>query len=534
VTGSDSPVAPGFLAILLGLAVTVGVQAGSSVTVATGSEQLRGSIENGLSVFRGVPFAAAPVGDLRWRAPQPLAARSGVSSAQRFAPACMQTRYTTRWYEDIIRGFDGPVSDAARPAGVSEDCLYLNIWTSDVSPPADMPVMVFVYGGNNLGGWSYEPNYLGHNLARQGVVVVSIAYRLSVFGFYAHPELTAESGTGSSGNYGLLDQIAALEWVRDNIAAFGGDRDNVTVFGESAGGGNIGHLMLSPLARGLFKNAIRQSGSFIVNYRDTLEREEVFGQEFAAGVSAKSVEELRQLPGETLLQAAQSFYRDSTDNLEKRHFYGNVDGYVLPDTAQALYRDGRTPPVNLLLGANGDEKLMYTPRDITREQLDAHIDTFFRPGSADQVHKLLKPLSSNRAKLASLRAAQVHVCTAQLEAEVYSSQGRGETFLYSFSRVRPGEGGRQLGAYHGAELPYVFDTHDAWISGDQVDKELTSTIMRYWVNFARSGNPNGAGLPPWPRFNTNSRLAMELGDEVGAVPAPQRELCQLLGPPKTS
>lgn len=506
----------------------------TSVTVTTGTGQFSGTVESNQAVFRGIPFAAPPVGDLRWRAPQAAVPRSGVSSAESFAPACMQTRYNTEWYEDIVRSFDGKASEAASPGSVSEDCLYLNIWTPDVSPQADRPVMVFIYGGNNLGGWSFEPNYLGHNLAKKGVLVVTIAYRLGVFGFYAHPELTAESGTGSSGNYALLDQIAALEWVRGNIAAFGGDKDNVTVFGESAGGANIGHLMLSPLARGLFKNAIRQSGAFDINYKDTLAREELFGEEFAEGLSAKSVAELRQLSPETILQAAERYYQGSSANLEKRHFYGNVDGYVLPDTVEALYRAGKINPVNLLMGANADEKFMYTPVEVTGEQIETFIDKYFRNGSGDKIHKLLDPLPSNRSRMAALRTAQVHVCTAQLEAEAFSSHGTGDAFLYSFTRVRPGVGGQRLGAYHGADLPYVFNTHDAWLSGDEIDENLTSAMMQYWVNFARTGNPNGADLPQWPRFNASTRQVMELGDEVRVVPAPQRELCELLKPPQTS
>ena len=506
--------------------------ASDTIIVTANQERLQGGLEEGIAVFRGIPFARPPVGDLRWQAPRKSIPRQGLQSASDFAPACVQTSYNTDWYQDLITAFDGDSSEAPVPSEIAEDCLYLNVWSPDVGSDSPMPVMVFIYGGNNLGGWSYEPNYLGHNFAARGVVLVSIAYRLGVFGFFAHPELTAESGVGSSGNYGLLDQVAALEWVRRNISAFGGDKNNVTVFGESAGAANIGHLMLSPLSRGLFRNAIRQSGAFDIDYRDTLAREEAFGVEFSNSLSASTVAELRKKPAEKILDAAEKYYRSSDASPEQSRFYGAMDGYVLPDHAATLYESGKINPGNVLLGNNADESLMYTASEIPSEKLIAFIDQYFKAGAKQEVLKLVADLPSERLKIAELNDARHYSCPAQRVADAIDASASGDVYLYQFSRVRSGIGGERLGAYHGAELPYVFNTHDDWLSTEDTDAGLTRAVMDYWVNFAKTGNPNAAGLTEWPRYNAESRLSLDLGDKVQVKKAPNRSLCELLKIPQ--
>ncbi|MFK8046957.1 MAG: carboxylesterase/lipase family protein [Halioglobus sp.] len=503
----------------------------TDVLVRANGEQLRGQLEDKIAIFRGIPFAKPPVGDLRWREPQSAVPRSGIQSAVSFASACMQTRYNTDWYRDIIKAYGGDPDRATTPKGVSEDCLYLNVWSPKLGADGRLPVMVFIHGGSNVGGWSYEPNYLGHKLAAKGVVVVSIAYRLGVFGFYAHPQLTEESPNSSSGNYGILDQIKALEWIHENIATFGGDPENLTVFGESAGGANISHLMLSPLAKGLFKNAIRQSSSFDINYRDTLSREESFGVEFAESLSSSSIGQLRELPADEVLSNAESFYRNS-DDIERRSFRGAVDGYVLSDSVAALYKKGRINPVSVLLGSNADEKLMYSPKQVSGVDIDRLIDRYYQKGKRAAVLTQVQDQPTNRKKYAKLADAREYSCTAQMQADALIRAGTGDVYLYYFTRVRPGAGGELLGSYHGAELPYVFDTHDDWLSGNRKDRRLTDSIMSYWVNFARSGNPNGSKLPLWPSYHPVTRLAMELGDSIATMNAPNRALCDLLGPPQ--
>jgi para-nitrobenzyl esterase len=495
-------------------------------------ELLVGELRGGIANFRAIPFAQPPVGNMRWRAPRPPIPRQGEQMATEFARACMQTSYITEWYQDVLAAFDGDVANAAQPNAVSEDCLYLNIWSPDVTAEEKLPVMVFIHGGNNQGGWSYEPNYLGHTLAARGVVVVSITYRLGVFGFFAHPQLTAESGTGSSGNYGLLDQISAFKWIGNNIAAFGGDPDNITAVGESAGGANLGQMMLSPLAKGLFKNAIRQSGSYDINYRDTLVGEEAFGAAFADTLVAPSVKALREIPADKILASAETFYHGGTQDPQRNYFYGAKDGYVLPDYVEELYQAGSINPANVLLGSNADEKLMYAPRNVSQENIDGLIAQYFKDDASDEVRALLAHLPSARLQYAELMDAKQQACTAQLQADAISGHERGAVYLYHFTRVRPGVGGERLGAYHGAELPYVFNTHDDWLSGDEIDVGLTETVMGYWVNFAKTGNPNGSGLPKWPRYYANARQALELGDAVRVIDAPRRALCDLLKPPQ--
>jgi len=502
------------------------------VKVVVNQELLVGELREGIANFLAIPFAQPPVGDLRWRAPRPPIPRQGPQVATEFARACMQTAYITEWYRDVVAAFDGDIADAPVPTSVSEDCLYLNIWSPDVATQEKLPVMVFVHGGNNQGGWSYEPNYLGHNLASRGVVVVSISYRLGVFGFFAHPQLTAESGTGSSGNYGLLDQISAFKWIGNNIATFGGDPNNITAIGESAGGASVGQLMLSPLARGLFKNAIRQSGSYDMNYRDTLVREEAFGSAFADTLVVPSVKALRKIPADSILAAAESFYHGSTEDPQLNYFYATMDGYVLPDYVEESYQSGSINPANVLLGTNGDEKLMYAPRHVSGEIIDGLIAKYFKDDAGAEVRALLAHLPSRRLQYAELMDAKQQSCTAQLQADAISNHDLGALYLYHFTRVRPGVGGERLGAYHGAELPYVFNTHDDWLSGDETDVALTETVMGYWVNFAKTGSPNGAGLPEWPRYHASARVALELGDAVRTIDAPRRALCDLLKPPQ--
>lgn len=501
----------------------------NEVLLTAGGEQLRGQVDNGIAIFRGIPFAQPPVGELRWREPRSAVPRSGLQSASTFAPACMQTSYNTDWYRDIVKAFGADADLAPTPNSISEDCLYLNIWSPQAGKNSRLPVIVYIYGGNNLGGWSYEPNYLGHNLAAKGAVVVSIAYRLGVFGFFAHPQLTLESANASSGNYGLLDQIKALEWVKTNISVFGGDAENITVMGESAGGANISHLMLSPLAKGLFKNAIRQSAAFDIRYRDSLDREEVFGFEFARSMSAPAIEQLRKLPASEILAGAQEYYIGSDDE-ERRNFYGAVDGYVLPQNSEVLYRTGKVNPSNVLLGSNADEKLMYAPRIVSEHDIDALISRYYKKGKRREVWELVEGQPTHRKKYAKLMDAKQHSCTAQLEADYMASHEIGDIYLYYFTRVRPGAGGELLGSYHGAELPYVFNTHDDWFSSDKVDSNLSEAVMNYWLNFARTGNPNAENLPHWPQYSPDARFAMELGNTVSVMDAPNRALCDLLSP----
>jgi len=524
--------AAGFSQLLLVTSAAAQAQTVEDIFVTANGEHLMGESIDGIAVFRGVPFAQPPVGDLRWRAPLPPVPRSGPQLADSFSPACMQADYIVDWYADVIEAFDGERVWAARPSGFSEDCLYLNIWSPQPEAGAGLPVMVYVHGGNNQGGWSYEPNYMGEALAVKGVVVVSVSYRQHVFGFMAHPELTAESSNRSSGSYGLLDLIAALQWVKQNIEQFGGDSSNVTLFGESMGAVNIGYLMLTPLTRGLYRNVIRQSGAFDVNYRDHLDQEEKFGSEFVVSMGVDSIAELKKIPSAEILSGAEAYYQAGDVSVERNYFYGPVDGYLRSQPVVDLYRSGRINPGNLLLGSNADEKLMYTAKAVSEEDVLAFIERYFKSEEKDKVLALLSHLTSNRRKLATLKGAQEQKCTARLQADAFAEAELGSVYMYEFSRVRPGIGGERLGAYHGAELPYVFDTHDDWLPTEDIDRALTQTIMNYWVNFAKTGNPNGPGLSHWPQYDASERTTQELGDAIKTIEIPFNALCDLIKPPQ--
>jgi para-nitrobenzyl esterase len=516
--------------MLLLLATSYCIELSAKPTeVFANGERLRGELHNNIHIFRGVPFAQPPIGPLRWRAPLAATPRKGTQDATQFSAACMQTSYNTDWYQDVITAFDGDTNLAARPHSVSEDCLYLNVWTTAKQTDKKLPVMVFIYGGNNQGGWSYEPNYLGDKLASKEVVVVSIAYRLHVFGFMAHPELSAEENNPSP-NYALLDQIEALRWIKNNIDAFGGDANNVTLFGESAGGANIGYLMLSPLAEGLFHQVIRQSGSFEINYRDTLANEQQYGVALANTLKATSLAQLRDIPADRVLQAAEAYYLQDDSNQERLNFYGIKDNYVLPDHVDTLYQQQKFLPVNVLLGSNADEKLMYSQTDPSADDIDQFITQYYKADSHQDVQSLISHLPNNRHKLAELKDAQQQHCTAQQQASAISDAGHNSAYLYYFNQARAGVGYQRVGVYHGAELPYVFNTHDDWLPTNTSDATTTELIMDYWVNFAKTGNPNSDDLPQWTRYNPQQAQAMELSANARMIDAPNHKLCQLLKP----
>jgi len=457
--------------------------------------------------FRGIPFAAPPVGDLRWRAPQPAVPSRGRQDATRFPAACFQDRYNADWYRKLGAAF-GAHPDFFREPPFSEDCLYLNIWTPAPGKDARLPVMVWIHGGANRSGWPFEPNYDGEALAARGVVVVSIAYRVGVFGFFGHPELDGAA------NFGLLDQVAALRWVQSHVAAFGGDAGNVTVFGESAGAADIGYLILAPPARGLFHRAISQSGGYQLLERRGQAESEAWGLALASTLPGNpNLAGLRALDSGALLSAAHRL-------LGSGDFAPAVDGVVVTAPAgEGLY--AQPASVDLLVGTNRDEWFMYVDDDPAA--LAAAIDAL-----PEAARPSLRRLADAQAtpRLGHDRAVTFAnmACPAYLQARA-AQRGGGRAYVYRFTRVRPGPGGRALGAYHGAEVPYVFDTHDAWLPSDAADRRLTETMMRYWTNFARSGDPNATGLPPWPGYDPVDAQAMVLGEEPAAQAAPDHALC---------
>jgi len=507
----------------------------SQSRVEAGGEVLQGEVldaEAGLVVFRGIPFAAPPTGDDRWRPPLPHAPRQGVQDATRFGPACPQLQGNPNFYRYIAERFGASPDVIPAMEDISEDCLYLNVWTQNAGGGDKLPVMVWIYGGGNTNGYSHEPEYLGHSIAKRGVVYVSLNYRLGALGFLAHPGLTAESANGVSGNYGILDQIAALKWVRDNIAAFGGDPDKVTIFGESAGAANTATLIASPLARGLFQRGISQSGGYPVDVFQDLAQAEGLGVEIASQLGVEdpadpeqSVAELRKLGWRELVQGAVDAEVEGYANV-------NIDRWLLPDALANLFEQGVDPEIELIIGANRNENFPWVPEEATRQDLEERLQSFQSPDREDLRALLSADTGATpRQLLDRLGSADFFLCPSLFIANRMARNGN-PVYFYYFSRVRPG--GERVLAYHGAEISYALDTAYDWLPADETDHRLTDIVGQYWVNFATSGTPNGAGLPEWPAFTATAGEYLELGDTVKPGTHLETELCAILDRRRTA
>jgi para-nitrobenzyl esterase len=442
-------------------------------------------------MFKGIPFAAPPVGPLRWKPPQPPAAWSGVRKATAFGARCMQGRI----YSDMVFRDDGP----------SEDCLYLNVWTP--ARAKSLPVMVWIYGGGFNAGAASEPRQDGEKLAEKGVVVVSMNYRLGVFGFYSHPELTKESPHHASGNYGLMDQWAALQWVRDNIARFGGDPKNVTIFGESAGSFSVCAQMASPLARGLVQKAIGESGAFTgsrLGARPVSDTEQT-GLKFAeAAFGTTSLEKLRALPADQILEA-------SLKNRQLR-FWPNIDGYFFTEDPTETYAAGRQAHVPLLAGWNADEgsyQSFFGQDEATRENYIKHAREQFG-ANADEFLKLYPAETDAEAKRSAQDYAgdQFIAFATWKWIELQHETAKAPVYRYRFDNTLPlpadAPAGAEPRAYHSAEIEFVFRALDSKkLPWREQDRTLSELMASYWTNFAKKGDPNGAGLPRWPVYSSS-------------------------------
>jgi para-nitrobenzyl esterase len=442
-----------------------------------------------VTVFRGLPYAAPPVGLNRWREPQAPASWSGVRDATRFAPRCVQGGFAP--------GADQPLT--------SEDCLYLNVWTPAAAADATLPVMVWVHGGGFFGGAGSAAIYDGENLASKGAVVVTFNYRLGSFGFLAHPELSAESPHGSSGNYGMLDMVAVLEWVYDNIAAFGGDPGNVTIVGESAGAQAVATLMASPLGAGLFHRAILQSGAWMglsMGRQPTLAEREMQGQEQAAAFGAASLAALRAA------SAQQIFTNFPTGGGI------NVDGYLLTEDTSQTFAAGRQHPVDMLAGSNRDEAIFFGPGLQEVAGFRAYANDKFGP-LAGQFLSLYPAASAAQANQSYLQSFSNELAWQMRRLGLLQAERGLSAWLYFFTHVPPGQEAR--GATHVAELAYMFNQHEQNANWTAVDRNLGELMASYWVNFATRANPNGQGLPAWPAFRSNAvGSVLVLGDEAAA------------------
>jgi para-nitrobenzyl esterase len=489
--------------VLAVIAPSLGCSAAAALAVTT-SGSISGVRADGLSVYKGIPFAAAPVGELRWRPPEAVPPWTGTRTATAFAPACMQ---------------EGVSMPGEVPPQVSEDCLYLNIWTPAKQVAERLPVIVWIHGGGFRNGSASMPLYWGDRLAHRGVIVVTIAYRLGPLGFLALPDLTRESPAGSSGNYGLMDQVAALRWVQHNISAFGGDPNRVTIAGQSSGAMSVSILMASPQAKGLFQRAIGESGALFEPLQLApsylLVNAERDGEKYAATLGVHSLQELRSLPATRLLGGSNA----------GGVTHPVIEPNLLPMAPFAVFAAGRQNDVPLLIGSNAEEARSLTDvSNVRAATFDADVEHSFGalPPAIVAAYPHASDAAAQEARLdleRDLRFGWDMWAWARLQAT-----GRSPVYYYSF-RQRPPFPTDSLyagwGASHFAELWYVFDhlNQEPW-RWSETDREVAQTMSRYWTNFARSGDPNAGGLPSWPAFTTASSRVLYIGDPVtvGEVP----------------
>ncbi|MEM9667837.1 MAG: carboxylesterase family protein [Pseudomonadota bacterium] len=499
------------------------------------------SEEQIVALYNGIPYAAPPVGDLRWRPPQDPLQWSGVRDGRPFGAECIQYKESLNTFVDgIVRGhglnwFERQMAKlvlALAPEPVaSEDCLFLNVRTANLNPGQLQPVMVWIHGGSHQIGSGSTDLYQANGLVDKGIVLVTINYRLGPFGYLAHPSLSAESPNSASGNYGLMDQIKALEWVEENIAAFGGDPTNVTIFGESAGAQSVSEIMASPLGDELYDKAILQSGSSTYNrihlteqVGDTRSAESV-GQAFLSPLLPDdaieaSAAELRTLPAESILS------RIPEVREFERYFLPNVDGYVLPDLIGRAIADGDALSVPILAGYNADEGtlffpgmqtptvLNYGPFPIDHTERMDQLERIFGSEDADTLANLygFSPSETWDEAATDMLGDDMFGMHMRFLAKKNADAGL-PTWLYLFSRTPPKKK-QTLGAWHGSEIAFVFDSHIKSLGFTDADASLTDIMTTYWTNFAKTGDPNSGEVPNWPAYTAVEDTWIQLDHDI--------------------
>ncbi len=480
-------------------AMALGAPAMAQVTAATVTGgKVQGTAVEGVGVFKGIPFAAPPLGDLRWRLPQPVKAWTGVKQATAFGPGCMQASFMSMG-----------------PSNYSEDCLYLNVWTPAKSASEKLPVMVWIYGGGFAAGQTAIPAYDGTSLARRGVIMVSVAYRVGPLGFLAHPELSRESGKGS-GSYGLADEIAGLRWVKDNIARFGGDPDNVTIFGESAGGMSVSMLTASPPAKGLFAKAISESGGSMGPLRTaneggstvpTLKAAEAIGQRVFETLGVADLKAARALPADRVAKA-------------QGQFWPVADGQFIVGDQYELYKQGRFNDTPVLIGTNADEGRLFAgmmrpgPGADPAEAFAQQVRSAYGM-KADGVIAAYTTTSADPAKASKdLMRDSTFAWHTWAWAQLQAEKGKGRVYVYYFENKKPSQ---PDGATHADEIGYVFGSGPMVVAPGAPapprtadDDVLVEQFQGYWTNFAKHGDPNGPGLPTWPAYTKTSPQVMNI------------------------
>ncbi|HSU51995.1 MAG TPA: carboxylesterase family protein [Segetibacter sp.] len=504
----------------------------ATIQVKTADGVLEGSYQSGIKTFKGVPFGQPPIGDLRWREPQPVKKWTGVRKADKFGPRAMQRAL----FGDM--GF--------RSNGMSEDCLYLNVWTPATSSAQKLPVLVYFYGGGLVAGDGSEWRYDGESMARKGIVAITVNYRLTIFGFFSHPELTKESPHHASGNYGFLDQQAALQWVQQNVAAFGGDPKKVTIAGESAGSFSVSAQMASPLSKNLIAGAIGESGSLLSMSPTTpLAEAEQNGVRFATSVGSSSLASLRALPAEELLQA--------TAKQGIPRFGPTIDGYFLPKSPVEIFSTGAQAHVPLLVGWNSEEnnyRSVLGQNKPTVENYKQAIQKLYDTKANEALKAYAASSDEEVEKIATLLAGDRFIGYSTWKwSDMQSKTGEKPVYRYFYSRPRPAmrsEMGNAVaglaggiiksdsvvpkpkpatGAVHSAEIEYAMGNlpTNRVYDWQPEDYKVSEIMQGYFANFIKTGNPNGLGLPTWPAVKANAVQVMNIDVNTRAEPEYRRE-----------
>ena len=464
---------------------------------------------NEVEMFLGIPFAAPPINDLRWEKPVAwIPENKKEIIANKFRPGCVQNQRIVNWYKRLILDFGGDPGTFDIPE-FSEDCLYLNLWRPK-GLKNNLPVIVYIHGGSNKAGWAYEPNYHGHNIANKGFILISIPYRLGVFGFFSHPDI-------ESPNLALYDQILALEWIQKYVSFFGGDPSNVTLVGESAGAGGISHLIASPLSKNLFHKAIHQSGGSSFTYPTSGSDVRKLANSFANSFKDPSLKNLKNVSAEEILEVSEEVYAE--------HYFNYVDdGFSMIGNLSDAFKSQNVEKVDLLIGSNNDEWSLYFDGNVN---ISLWLDEETTPEKKIKLLHLLDDIKDPVRKMDLLITAKNFVCPSLFMAEELRKKGN-KTWVYQFNRVRDNELAKKYGAFHGAELPYVFDTHDEWLPTNETDRELTREIQSYWLSFAQTGNPNNDDAVLWPEYDSSDDSTLVLDDEIYQRSHESSEICKVM------
>ena len=481
--------------------------------------EIVGTSSNDVDIYLGIPYAEPPIDSLRWEVTQPKIFETNKFVADKFAPACMQGLRIVNWYKGVAAGFGGDPNYIKTPE-ISEDCLYLNMWVpNNLDTKEKIPVLVYIHGGSNRAGWSFEPNYIGKNLSKKGVIVITVSYRLGVFGFYSHPYLDVS-------NFALLDLIESLNWVKENIAKVGGDPENITISGESAGATNVAHLIASPLSKGLFNKAIHQSAGWSIAEKDldydiqTELSEKLSIKLIGETNKSNNLKKLRAIDSVTLLNSAEDIFGYVG-------YYPVIDSYSIFEPLYKSYEQGNFNHVDLIIGTNADEELMYLDKDYYLSDFYDERESLGFYTKAEDLDSLTVNFITEKEKLNYLLTARNWTCPSFFIAKSLKENTNKQVWFYSFDKVRDGSKSKEMGAYHGAELPYIFNTHDNWLPTSDTDIAITNKIQDFWINFVKTGDPNNQ-LKEWDSYDSNDFNVLSFNSETSMQTSSSAKICRIL------